>query len=494
MNRFALVLFLTWTLAGGAAVDPTESISDLVPAPYTLEEHDVQTSDGYILSVFRVYLDTSRTQKLLIKQGGSSNARLNGLAADGSGTGKGRALVSRTTGSTISGTSTKARTSMTSTINRINAMASTMRGDSSITSTNTNRKVDIGAPHGVKITDLGKPAVLLQHGLLDSCAGFLLAGPGAALAFLLADAGFDVWLANSRGSTQARRHAWVNVNSQEYWAFSFDQMAKYDLPETLAHVRHYTRQQRVSFVSHSQGGTILLAALASQPQLADQLSTMALMAPVTVATHVTSVPLLAMSALGTDKLFTLLGVREFLPSVRVISWLEGHLCSVRPDLCISILAAICGYRRGAVNKDRLPLYLQYTPAGSSVQNMAHWAQVVRGGVNPGNPTLSRFDWGTSCINALGGRQPCNQDVYGTDVPPTYRMQNINPDARMFIFSGGEDRLADPLDMELLLESLPEGVLIGHQYDPDLEHLDYIWGLDAGTRIYSRIITLLKQQA
>ncbi len=106
------------------------------------------------------------------------------------------------------------------------------------------------------------PPVLLQHGLLDSCAGFLLLGP-KALAFMLADAGgqrwpppdlvawsalthaggtmpcaatrqhachrragFDVWLANSRGSTYARRHAWLDVSSPEYWAFSFDEMAK----------------------------------------------------------------------------------------------------------------------------------------------------------------------------------------------------------------------------------------------------------------------------
>ena len=34
-----------------------------------------------------------------------------------------------------------------------------------------------------------RPVVLLQHGLLDSCAGFLLQGHDHALAFLLADAG-----------------------------------------------------------------------------------------------------------------------------------------------------------------------------------------------------------------------------------------------------------------------------------------------------------------
>jgi hypothetical protein len=46
-------------------------------------------------------------------------------------------------------------------------------------------------------------------------------------------AGFDVWLANSRGSTQSKHHAWLPVTSAKFWAFSFDEMAKV---RTLAHI------------------------------------------------------------------------------------------------------------------------------------------------------------------------------------------------------------------------------------------------------------------
>lgn len=49
------------------------------------------------------------------------------------------------------------------------------------------------------------------------------------------------------------------------------------------------------------GGTILLAALADHTIPIEHLGYIALMAPVTMATHITSVPFLTMATLGTDK-------------------------------------------------------------------------------------------------------------------------------------------------------------------------------------------------
>ncbi len=77
--------------------------------------------------------------------------------------------------------------------------------------------------------------------------------------------------------------------------------SQYDLPATLAYVRRATGGARVSYVSHSQGGTVMLAALASQPRLAaEALGTVVLMAPVAAANHMQSLPMLALATLNTD--------------------------------------------------------------------------------------------------------------------------------------------------------------------------------------------------
>ena len=41
-----------------------------------------------------------------------------------------------------------------------------------------------------------RPAVLLQHGLLESSYTWVVNGPELSLAFCLVDAGFDVWMGN----------------------------------------------------------------------------------------------------------------------------------------------------------------------------------------------------------------------------------------------------------------------------------------------------------
>ena len=46
--------------------------------------------------------------------------------------------------------------------------------------------------------DCRRPAVLLQHGLFQTALPFVFNGRTGSLAFVLVDAGFDVWLSNTR--------------------------------------------------------------------------------------------------------------------------------------------------------------------------------------------------------------------------------------------------------------------------------------------------------
>uniref|UniRef100_A0A182KHD7 Partial AB-hydrolase lipase domain-containing protein n=1 Tax=Anopheles christyi TaxID=43041 RepID=A0A182KHD7_9DIPT len=61
--------------------------------------------------------------------------------------------------------------------------------------------------------------VLLMPGLFSTAADFVVTGPENGLAFVLADAGYDVWLANVRGSRFARKNVKMSVTDSEFWDF-----------------------------------------------------------------------------------------------------------------------------------------------------------------------------------------------------------------------------------------------------------------------------------
>ena len=58
------------------------------------------------------------------------------------------------------------------------------------------------------------------------------------------------------------------LGSRSCTVYCRDEMAAYDLPASLALALAVSNASRLAYVGHSQGTTIALAALASQPALA----------------------------------------------------------------------------------------------------------------------------------------------------------------------------------------------------------------------------------
>ncbi len=98
-----------------------------------------------------------------------------------------------------------------------------------------------------------------------------------------------------------------------------------------------------------------------------------------------------------------------------------------------------------LNTSRLDVYLSHTPAGTSVKNMAHWAQMVR------KKQFCMFDF---------GKQE-NLKRYGQEKAPVYHLDQIR--VPIALFSGGEDILADPLDVNRLESELNKNYIIHHEF-------------------------------
>ncbi|XP_007942239.1 lipase member K [Orycteropus afer afer] len=319
-----------------------------------------------------------------------------------------------------------------------------------------------------------KPVVYLQHGLLSSASNWICNLPNNSLAFLLADNGYDVWMGNSRGNTWSRKHLKFSLKSAEYWAFSLDEMAKYDLPATIDFITEKTGQERLFYVGHSQGTTIAFIAFSTNPELAKKIQIFFALAPV-ITVKYTQSPMKKLTTLSRQVVKVLFGDKMFYPHTFFNQFIATKICNQKlfHRICSNFLFTVSGFDPNNLNMSRLDVYLAQSPAGTSVQNMLHWAQVANSG------QFQAFDWGDPNQNMMHFNQL---------TPPLYNVTKMElPTA---VWSGGQDCVADPKDIENLLPKISN--LIYCKSIPHYNHVDFYLGQDAPQEIYQDLISLMEQ--
>lgn len=122
-----------------------------------------------------------------------------------------------------------------------------------------------------------KGPVMLLHSAADDgyswLKGFsLLSGSPPTLPETLFNAGYDVWIANLRGTPNSRTHTMFDADSDDpdtgaakYWDFGVEELSKTDIPASINEILT-TRQaedscQKVKVITHSTGGGYLTVTL-----------------------------------------------------------------------------------------------------------------------------------------------------------------------------------------------------------------------------------------
>ena len=132
-----------------------------------------------------------------------------------------------------------------------------------------------------KETPRGAPAVLLQHGLMDTADAWIMDHPDESPAFVLAREGYDVWLGNNRGNRYSRKHETMSPTDEAFWDFSWQEMADHDLPALINFVLDQTSLSKISYIGHSQGNTQLFYALSQPNTYQDKLNLFVALSPLT---------------------------------------------------------------------------------------------------------------------------------------------------------------------------------------------------------------------
>ena len=125
----------------------------------------------------------------------------------------------------------------------------------------------------------GKP-VLLMHGMM--CSSYCwVTSDTSSLAFILARAGYDVWLGNFRGTKYGRRHQTLDPDKDlEFWRFSLHELGVKDIGAMITSILEISRQPKMSFIGHSMGTTCFLILASYRPHMVRAVDLAILMAPV----------------------------------------------------------------------------------------------------------------------------------------------------------------------------------------------------------------------
>ncbi|KAM5236460.1 lipase member J [Ctenodactylus gundi] len=315
--------------------------------------------------------------------------------------------------------------------------------------------------------------VYLQHGLLTSASNWISNLPNSSLGFILADAGYDVWMGNSRGNTWSRKHVYLKPDSKEFWAFSFDEMAKYDLPASIDFIVKQTGQEEIFYVGHSQGTTIAFIAFSTMPKIAKRIKVFFALAPVFSVEH-TRCPLIKMAYKLKSIIKAISGKKDFLPETSFSNVVGSKLCSLWSfdKICLHTLFMIFGSDSKNLNTSRLDVYFSHNPAGTSVQNILHWSQLLY------SSHLKAFDWGSPVLNLAHFNQT---------TPPLYSLAHMAVPTAMW--NGENDLLADPEDVQILQSEITS--LIYYKTISHYNHIDFLFGLDSYHQVYHEIIEIIQ---
>ncbi|KAJ3163269.1 hypothetical protein HK101_000634 [Irineochytrium annulatum] len=226
------------------------------------------------------------------------------------------------------------------------------------------------------------PGVILWHGLGISADVWVCnLEQETNLALVLADAGHDVWLANSRGN---------HHTSADPGVCDIDGISYMDIPAVVDFVLRTTRRETVAYLGYSQGTTSIFAALSIHEDLNRKINVVIALAPALKpkpGTITNTYLRLLLRVMGPECLYAIFGTGAFLswtPLLRryapaaLYAWTTSESFS-----------SLLNWRCERLGSDTRKVALfNHCFGGMSVRNLVQWFQIMSDG--PFHTTLHHY--------------------------------------------------------------------------------------------------------
>ncbi|XP_055857369.1 lipase 1-like [Episyrphus balteatus] len=316
----------------------------------------------------------------------------------------------------------------------------------------------------------GRP-ILLQHGLLDSSATYILMGPNLALGYYLYDLGYDVWMGNARGNRYSRNHTTLNPDiDKAFWNFSWHEIAVFDIPAMIDYILYQTNSLKLIYVGHSQGTTVLFVMCSMRPEYNEKIILAHALAPVAFMKHIRT-PLLPLGQQGIE-IPVIKSMLEFLPNANLF---KGICMSGQnaEEVCLNVYYMLVGKDVKQFNRTRFIMVLGHLPAGIAMKQVTHYLQLIK------SDKFRQYDYVEE-----------NKKIYCQNEPPDYDLKKVTVPIAMHYSLN--DYLSEPVDVVRLKELLPNVIDFHKMEIPQWNHMDFLYAFDARKLLYTRIHELNKR--
>ncbi|CAI2370347.1 unnamed protein product [Moneuplotes crassus] len=321
-----------------------------------------------------------------------------------------------------------------------------------------------------------KPAIFLQHGILDSADTWIMHYEEEAPAFILANAGYDVWLGNTRGNKYSREHENLNpdysADKEKFWDFSFAEMAKYDVPSNIDYILKETGKSKLGVMAHSQGCTqMFIRMIEENAWWKSKVALFTSLAGVARLDHCGSTLLTTLASgqfliEGIKKL----GVYEMFPSEYLQNAVFSRVCKAFSIVCKLAIQLVADEDAGLDEDKRISTFMGHYPSGCSLKSLDHFAQIMKA------KRFQDYDYGKAK----------NQEKYGSDTPPEYEFSKVSGN-KVAMFYGTADLLATPGDSLWLKEQLGSNAITFSEYK--LGHMSFLLAKDMS--FFDEVMEVLK---
>ncbi|KAF8375296.1 hypothetical protein PRIPAC_81725 [Pristionchus pacificus] len=340
-----------------------------------------------------------------------------------------------------------------------------------------------------------RPPLLMLHGLMGDASEFVTNPPESSPGMILADAGFDIFMLNVRGTYYSQRHVNLTKDDREYWKFSTDDIVKYDLPAAIDKSLELNGAKALYIVGHSQGTLISFMLLADLPEYNRKVRAMFELAPVGNIRYIRAfgrfLYRIVDSVKGILDFYKVnLGAHEFgLHSPRLLGEAARFVCgplfnyeaSYSFFSCVGTLFSSEPDRLpersiSCLLQSRVPLYLSNFFVSTSTWNILQYGQTLL------HNAVYHFDHSPTE----------NLRRYGQIAAPPYNYSNIDTD--VYLFWSRNDWTTTPYEIEKWIIPHMRPVVIKNTFEiPEYNHLDFALATDCREKVFSKIIAIVREK-